>query len=148
MPHKDPEAARDYQRLYWQTHSPHRSTESLEKRRAYVRAWHKLHLDEQRAYMQVWREAHRQQYRVYSLVRRARQSGVSFNPVDFEAIKMRDRMHCCICGKKVANKDLSFDHTVPLSLGGSHSQENLRVSHRCCNQRRNVAWLPVQMVMI
>ena len=69
-------------------------------------------------------------------------------PIDLEAIKERDRMRCCICGRKVAEKDLSFDHTIPLSLGGPHIQENLRVAHLCCNSRRGAGRLPVQMVLI
>jgi 5-methylcytosine-specific restriction endonuclease McrA len=57
-------------------------------------------------------------------------------------------MRCCICGKKVAENDLSFDHSLPISLGGPHSQENQRVSHWLCNNRRGAGWLPVQMVLL
>ena len=84
-------------------------------------------------------------YRSYAQrLRRALKNG----PIDYKAIKVRDRMRCCVCGKKVKENDLSFDHSIPISLGGPHTQENLRVCHRRCNSRRGPGRLPVQMVLV
>ena len=44
----------------------------------------------------------------------------------------RDQGQCGICGSKHA---LQIDHILPLSMGGDHSTENLRLLCRSCNQR-------------
>ena len=57
--------------------------------------------------------------------------------VDYAKILERDGMVCHICGGKIRNRrDLDFDHVVPLSKGGPHSEENVRPSHRRCNRRK------------
>lgn len=99
------------------------------------------------AYYRAYRKAHQSEYAERTRRRDALKLSATIGPIDIEAIKVRDRMRCAICGKKVAEKELSFDHTIPLSLGGPHSQENLRVAHRRCNSRRGAGRLPVQMVL-
>ena len=145
---------RAYNRTWTETHQ--------DERRAYLHAYHKAHLEERAANSRAWREAHRDDRRDYDHVyqkthrqesaercrrRRALLCGATVGPIDLAAIRQRDRMMCCICGRKVIEKDLSFDHTIPLSLGGPHTQENLRVAHRRCNSRRCAGRVPVQMVL-
>ena len=77
----------------------------------------------------------------------ARKRAATIGVIDYEYIKVRDRMVCCICRRKVFIQDLSFDHSVPISLDGAHVQINLRVAHFSCNSRRGAARLPVQMVL-
>lgn len=45
-------------------------------------------------------------------------------------------MMCHICRLKVREKDLHFDHVIPLSKGGEHSTTNIAVSHGSCNQSK------------
>lgn len=49
----------------------------------------------------------------------------------------RDAGRCGICGEPVRAEDLSFDHILPVRLGGCHCKDNLRVAHLVCNMRRN-----------
>ena len=136
-----------------------------EERCAHVRAYYAAHREERTATSRHWRNTHREErhaYRETHLLesaecerrRRALKRNATIGPIDLEAIKVRDRMHCCICGKRVNEKlkhphpnSLSFDHSHPLSLHGPHSQENQRVAHLICNQRRGMGRLPVQMVL-
>lgn len=111
-------------------------------------AWRKSHPEKRRAYGCTYRARHPHEIAERTRRRQARIRGAMISPIDLEAIKVRDRMRCCICGKKVAERDFSLDHIVPLSLGGAHSQENLRVAHRRCNSRRGAGRLPVQMVLV
>lgn len=53
--------------------------------------------------------------------------------VDYDAILLRDGYICHICGAAVAPADLSFDHVIPFCLGGSHTEDNIKVSHLRCN---------------
>jgi len=129
------------------------------------RAWRKSHREELLAYYARYREkvlaavgayqkAHLQEHAEKSRRRRALERSATVGPIDLGAIKVRDRMRCCICGKRVNEKlkhphpdSLSFDHSHPLGLGGPHTQENQRVVHLCCNVKRGIGRLPVQMVL-
>lgn len=122
--------------------------EHPERRRAISCAWRRAHKEEQKANIRAWCAAHPEEKAEQSRRRRARMRDAIIGPIDTGAIKERDRMVCCICGKRVAEKDFSLDHTVPLSLGGPHTQENLRVAHRNCNKRRGAGRLPVQMILV
>ena len=57
-------------------------------------------------------------------------------PIDRMAIYERDGGSCGICGLHVPRDDFHLDHVDPLSFGGTHGPENLRVTHRPCNQDR------------
>ena len=45
----------------------------------------------------------------------------------------RDSGRCHLCGQKCEPSEITLDHVVPLSLGGSHDESNLRVAHLSCN---------------
>lgn len=67
---------------------------------------------------------------------RAKAFGVVVEPVDFAIILARDGMICQICRLAVTADTLSFDHIIPLSKGGPHTQSNLQVAHRACNSKK------------
>lgn len=69
--------------------------------------------------------------------RRARERGVKAERFDVADVIKRDGMKCYLCRRRVARKDLSFDHVVPLSKGGTHTPENVRVTHLKCNLKKN-----------
>lgn len=75
-------------------------------------------------------------HRTYWMRRRAMIRDRTAGHVDFTAILRRDGWVCHICGGLVAPGELSFDHIVPLSKGGQHSEENLAVAHLTCNKRK------------
>lgn len=60
----------------------------------------------------------------------------SVRGVSYDAILARDGYICWLCHRSVKYSDLSFDHVIPLSKGGPHSPENIRVSHWKCNYRK------------
>jgi hypothetical protein len=57
-------------------------------------------------------------------------------PIDREAIFERDGWLCGICGERVARRQATLDHIVPISLGGAHEPSNVRLAHSLCNSRR------------
>lgn len=69
--------------------------------------------------------------------RRARKLATTTAPVDYRVITERDRMVCHICLECVDAADLHFDHVIPLSKGGTHTMENIKVSHALCNLRKS-----------
>lgn len=45
---------------------------------------------------------------------------------------------CYICSLPFASmKDITFDHLIPVSKGGTDEIENLRLAHYECNQLKN-----------
>ncbi len=87
-----------------------------------------------------WKEANPERVRLlarqYSSRRRARLQDATMGTVSYRAILERDGHVCHICGLDVATDDVHFDHVIPLSKGGAHSMENIKVSHSKCNLRK------------
>lgn len=52
---------------------------------------------------------------------------------EFYEICAEHEDHCLMCLKKFERKELSIDHVVPLSCGGSDSSDNLQPLCRVCN---------------
>lgn len=76
--------------------------------------------------------------------RRIREKEKIFGTVDLKFINERDGFSCGICHKKV-NMNLkhpnpmskSYDHIVPLSKNGEHSNRNIQLTHLHCNLSKN-----------
>lgn len=53
--------------------------------------------------------------------------------IDRAYIVARDRGRCHICKKRCRRSELTIDHLIPLSRGGTHTPENLAVACLSCN---------------
>lgn len=49
---------------------------------------------------------------------------------------------CCICGKKIDFLDMTIDHKIPLSKGGTNEMSNLQLSCEPCNRIKNSMTMP------
>jgi 5-methylcytosine-specific restriction endonuclease McrA len=56
--------------------------------------------------------------------------------VSLDAIFARDNGLCSICRLPVVRGQASLDHVIPLSEGGSHTEENVRLAHKRCNSKK------------
>ena len=50
---------------------------------------------------------------------------------------------CYYCGAKVGNKNLTMDHLIPLSRGGTSSRDNIVPACKECNNKKKYM-LPVE----
>src|SRR3712207_5213052 len=51
-----------------------------------------------------------------------------------EALSTRDGTDCFLCSKPFkSEEDITFDHWIPRSRGGTWDLENLRLAHKRCN---------------
>lgn len=48
-------------------------------------------------------------------------------------VKKNSPWVCGLCGHKIRKIDLTVDHIIPLSRGGTHEVANLRLVHAKCN---------------
>ena len=66
------------------------------------------------------------------------------NDITLERLYSKDRGICYLCGKPCDWKDMdsegnahnnypSIDHVIPLSKGGTHTWDNIKLAHRGCN---------------
>ncbi len=51
-------------------------------------------------------------------------------------ILLRDRFKCCYCGQRFESNDLSYDHVIPRSKGGTTTWENIVTCCLDCNARK------------
>lgn len=51
----------------------------------------------------------------------------------------RDGRRCWLCGGHMADSEISIDHIIPRSRGGSNQIDNLKLAHIDCNTRRSDA---------
>lgn len=88
----------------------------------------------------VWTDARRDAYHR----RRARRKGASSGErVVLADIAARDGWTCHLCHEAVdpaltypSPQSASQDHVVPLSRGGAHDPENVKLAHLSCNVRK------------
>lgn len=59
---------------------------------------------------------------------------------------LRDRWTCQYCGEKFSTHELTFDHVVPRSRGGTTTWENIVAACQCCNLRKG-SWMPEECRM-
>jgi len=56
--------------------------------------------------------------------------------IDYGAIVERDNYVCHICRKSIAPGTHEFDHVIPISKGGPHTMENVKMAHAFCNRSK------------
>ena len=52
-------------------------------------------------------------------------------------IARRDNYTCQVCGKNLKDDELEFDHSIPVSLGGSSEEHNIRLICSNCNRQKS-----------
>lgn len=69
--------------------------------------------------------------------RRARKLSVPNETIIREEVFLRDKGMCGICGGQVDPNNWHMDHIYPISKGGSHTYDNVRVTHPTCNLQKS-----------
>lgn len=94
------------------------------------------HRDYMRTYLREHRNKNRAAYRSYGQARRAKQSGVNgiYAAAEWEAKLAAFDHRCAYCG---CGGQMTVDHDVPLSRGGSNTIDNIVPACRPCNTRKN-----------
>lgn len=86
-----------------------------------------------------WSFQNREHVRRYG----ARVKLATADPVDLMKVLETHGMTCHICGEPIteprgaSRRSLTFDHVIPISRGGTHTEDNLRPAHFSCNSRKN-----------
>lgn len=101
-----------------------------------ARRYREKNPEKTRAYSRQYKLDHPQQFAEYENRRRARKVTTQVEVIDRREIYARDNGCCHLCKLPVTFAEMELDHVKPLSRGGSHTRENLKVSHSTCNRRK------------
>lgn len=118
-----------------------------EKRKIYLKEYRKkperlayarrLWTDKTPEEKQAYYDANRERLRNGSMRRRARGRNCGFIfPFTKADIIKRDGFNCYLCGKLTTEKESHIEHVLPLSRGGHHKPENVKISCPFCNQSK------------
>jgi hypothetical protein len=95
---------------------------------------------------QRWKDQNPEAVSLYRRQRTARKKAGRVGNIRYKRILARDDWTCHICGDRVLSlDDLHFDHVIPLSRGGEHSEDNIAVSHAKCNLRKYTSVVPSRL---
>lgn len=59
------------------------------------------------------------------------------DPKELWSLARRQKLRCPLSGLYLTRKDISLDHIIPLSKGGSNTIENVRFVHRTVNNMKH-----------
>lgn len=123
----------DYQRGYW--------IRNQERLREYHHQYYEANKEKGKVQRKEWQQAHLLSCRESNDRRRAHKQGTRTGRVNYKRILERDGYHCYICEDVVTPDQVSFDHKTPLSRGGTHTENNIKVAHKICNFRKGTRLL-------
>lgn len=91
---------------------------------------------DQRSYKKHRESVIRRKMRVNDMRRAWKHGALEVIEVNRDAIFQRDGLTCYLCGEEFDRENLHLDHVVPLSRGGNHTPDNIRVACKWCNARK------------
>lgn len=107
------------------------------------RQWVKSHPEKARRIKRKWLEANKHKVKAYKHRRRVLARDASADKFTALDIFERDNWTCQICGlhldpgvKFPSNDSASIDHIIPISLGGTHTLDNVQAACMGCNRRK------------
>jgi len=109
-------------------------------------AYYAEHKEEHKARVKAWQlanpEKHAALQKAGGAKRRARieylkKSGKWDDSITLAEVFRRDGELCAICKRLVTRDQASIDHINPIKLGGSHTWDNVQLTHLKCNQEKS-----------
>ena len=128
MPPKDPEKRKAYDRAYREANK--------EVRKAYGRAYREANKEKKKAY----RKAHKEEHCAMQAKRRALKKQAILPTTDFELIKNIYKQREATT--KEHGEQYQVDHIIPLTIGGAHHQDNLRIITAKENNEKGFNYAP------
>lgn len=100
----------------------------------YNRQYDREHRDARREYMGAFREAHRDLMRLYESKRRAKLNGGELTEAEWLEVVGQYGGACLRCGSQ---SNITIDHIIPISRGGTHTKDNVQPLCKKCNSSKH-----------
>lgn len=110
-----------------------------EKQRNAIKRWQEENEEQFLATRKKWREDNKEVLRVHCINRRRKLAGGTL-PKNIAEILMEKQSGICPCCLKPLGTDYHIDHIVPVSKGGSNTEDNVQLLHSKCNMIKNDRW--------
>lgn len=120
-----------------------------ERHRASVVSWYEKNKEKVALYQSDWGKDNPELRRIYKHTRRARENGsggvISKGLSERLLIEQGGECYCC---KLPLNGLYHLDHWMPLFLGGSNTDDNIKLLHPRCNQQKGKQHPDIYMARI
>lgn len=111
--------------------------DKIETKRQYASEWRKRNKDKVAKQTKRYRKKYPEKTKARNRLKQIKRD-YQIKGVAIPASQVIDRYGdtCYLCGAKVLQGNIHLDHVKPLSRGGKHEIENLRVTHSWCNESK------------
>jgi 5-methylcytosine-specific restriction endonuclease McrA len=102
----------------------------------YSKTWYEKHKDAIKTKVSEYRKKNPEKVRALNQSRRGLERTGKLSPDIIERL-LAIQKGLCVCCRKKLGKDFHLDHIIPLSLGGSNTDENMQLLKAKCNLQKN-----------
>lgn len=110
-----------------------------EKQMTAIKRWQEQNEEQFKATKKKWREDNKDVLRIHCVNRRRKLAGGTL-PKDIAVKLMEKQGGICNCCLKPLNGDYHIDHIIPISKGGTNTEDNVQLLHSRCNLVKNDKW--------
>jgi len=125
------DAVKIYKKEWW---AKNREQFAEKRKRPEVRA--RIRTVNKKWYHATYHTKHRAKFLARNAKRRALKVQAPCEPIDFMQVLRDCKGLCGICKKPLDLFGIDFDHIVPLSKGGTHTNDNIQATHAYCNRSK------------
>lgn len=102
----------------------------------YSKTWYEKNKETIKTKVSAYRKQNPDRVRALNQSRRGLERSGRLSPDIIERL-LSTQKGLCVCCRKKLGKDFHLDHIVPLSLGGSNTDENMQLLKSKCNLQKN-----------
>lgn len=140
------ECVREYNKIYYYSNKE----KVKETRKEYyknntekVKKYELINKEKRKEQRKQWVENNREKIRKYAIAdshnrrQKIKETGLKIKTEDICSLFNQQGEICFYCKKTFSKKELTIDHYIPISKGGLHTIENIRIACKYCNSSKH-----------
>jgi 5-methylcytosine-specific restriction endonuclease McrA len=97
------------------------------------RRWNHDHPEKINEYRERYKRRHPDRVEMSAASRQQRITETHTGPISYDEVLRISESICYLCNQAIGHEDISFDHIIPLSRGGTDTEDNIKPAHLACN---------------